>query len=345
LKLEINERLYTIKITINNVQQITAKPNNTKNNIMIQQNPWLIAEEKFEIENLVEAESVFSTGNGYVTQRGCFEEFYSGKTSKGTFVKGVCTPSTNSNLPDWTAIVFRLNAEVVDLCTCEILSYQRVLNMKDGLLTRVFRIITPSKKTIEVEISRFLSLANTQLGAIKFKAKSIDFRGSFNFDAVIDGSINEKMYPQAEPQWNVLQSRTQADVAHLWIQTRKTNFQVCEAVSFEFFKNNSIKKLNATKIEKSNVAGYSFGADVVEGDSVSVVKYVAFSDSNRLNYRELTTNATQTCLEAKSKGWDLLLDENKQAWNTKWNKLEINISDNFEKQHDFIKEQFQNLHF
>ena len=255
------------------------------------------------------------------------------------------TLDSYSNLPDWTSIVLRLNAEIVDISSCEILSYQRVLNMKDGLLTRVFRIITPSKKTIQVEINRFLSLANTQLGAIKFKVKSIDFQGSINFVAVIDGSVNEKLYPQTESQWNVLQSRTQADVAHLWIQTRKTNLQVCEAVSFEFFKNNSLKKLNATKIEKTNVAGYSFGANVVEGDSVSVVKYVAFSDSNRMNYRELTVNASRACLEAKMKGWDLLQDENTQAWNTKWNKLEINISDNFEKQHDFIKEQFQNLHF
>jgi maltose phosphorylase len=312
---------------------------------MTQQNPWLITEEKFAIDNQLEAERIFAIGNGLVTQRGCFEEFNSGETSKGTFIEGVRTPDSYSNLPDWTSIVLRLNAEIVDLSSCEILSYQRVLNMKDGLITRIFRIVTPSKKTIEVEISRFLSLANIQLGAIKFKVKSIYFQGSINFVAVIDGSINEKMYPLAEPQWNVLQSRTQADVAHLWIQTRKTNFQVCEVVSFELYKNNSLKKLNATKIEKTNIAGYSFGADVVEGDSVSVIKYVAFADSNRMNYKELTSNAAQICLEAKSKGWDVLYDENLRAWNTNWDKIELNISGTFEQQHDFIKEQFKQLQF
>lgn len=312
---------------------------------MTQQNPWLIAEDKFEIEDQHEAEGIFTIYNGLITQRGCFEEFNTGETSKGTYIEGIRTLDSYSNLPDWTSIVLRLNAEVVDLCTCEILSYQRVLNMKDGLLTRIFRIRTPSKKTIQVEIDRFLSLAKTQLGVIKFKVKSIDFQGSINFVAVIDGGINEKMYPLADPQWNVLQSHTQADVAHLWIQTRKTNFQVCEAVSFEFFKNNSLKKMNATKIEKTNVAGYSFGADVMEGDSVSVVKYVAFSDSNRMNYRNLTNTAIEASLEAKSKGWDVLFEENKQAWNTKWELLDLNFLGTFEEQHDFIKEQFKQLQF
>lgn len=290
----------------------------TRNNIMNKEHPWLITEDKFEFDKQSEAERIFTVSNGLVTQRGCFEEFNSCNISKGTYLEGIRTLNSEASLPDWTALVLRLNAETVDLCKCEILNYHRVLNLKDGLLTRTFRITTPSKKTIEVESTRFLSLNNQQIGCIKYKVKSIDFQGNINFINIIDGSVNENTQVQAEPQWNVLQSRTQADVAHLWIQTRKTNFQLCEAMSFEFFKNNSLKKLNATKIEKTNVAGYAFGVDVVEGESVSVVKYVAFSDSIRMDYKTLTTNATQICLDAKAKGWEVLLNENVLAWNSKW---------------------------
>ena len=285
---------------------------------MKKEHPWLITEDNFELDKQFEAEHNFTIGNGLVTQRGCFEEFNSGKTSKGTFLDGIRTLDSDSNLPDWTSMVLRLNAETVDLCNCEILSYQRILNLKDGILIRTFRILTPAKKTLEVESTRFLSLDNQQIGCIKYKVKSIDFQGNINFINVIDGSVNENTQTEAEPQWNVLQSRTQADVAHLWIQTRKTNFQVCQAVSYEFFKNNNLKKINATKIEKTNVAGYAFGTDVVEGESVYVIKYVAFSDSIRMNYRILTANATQTCLDAKAKGWEVLLNENILAWNSKW---------------------------
>lgn len=312
---------------------------------MTTQNPWQLIEDKLDFENLHKTEIDFTISNGLVTQVGCFEEFFSAHTVKGTFIKGVRTPNGVSNLPDWTSIVLRLNTEVVDLNTCEIISFQRVLNRRTGMLTRKFRITTPARKTIEVEVNRFLSLDNLQLGVIKFQVKSIDYQGNINFLVVLDGSVTENVLPDAEPEWNVLQSRTQAEVAHLWVQTRKTNCQVCEAVSFEFFKNNGLKKTNATKIEKSNVAGYAFGADVVAGESVEVVKYVAFANSTQINYRELTANATQACMDAKNKGWGLLLDENKQAWNKKWDNSELIINGNLEEQKQQIVHLFRQLQF
>jgi len=273
---------------------------------MTQQNPQLITEEKFDCKNQAE----FSISNGYITQNGCFEEYNADERLRQTFIDGICAAdSQQAILPDWTSVVLRLNSEIVDLSTCEILSYQRVLNRKDNVLTRKFQVKTASGYTIQVESSRFLSAVNPQLGCIRYKVKSVDFHGNMNFLAVIDGQPLD----QSASQWNVLQSRTLADVAHLWIQTRKTNFQVCEAMSFEFFKNNSLKKLNATKIEKTNVAGYAFGVDVVAEESVTVCKYVGFADSIRTNHKDLTSVATKISLEAKAKGWEQLYEENSSA--------------------------------
>lgn len=311
--------------------------------MIVSQDPWLIAESSFNVDAQQQAEILFTQGNGLITQRGCFEEFNSGNSPKGTFIKGINTPTKVSDLPDWTSIVVRLNAEVIDLCNCEILNYQRILNSKDGVLTRIFELKTPGGNTIKIESVRFLSLSDLELGAIKYSIKSIDFQGNINLSVVLDGSSHEKNSPLTEPEWNVLQSRTQADVAHLWIQTRKTNFQVCEAVSFDFYKNNTPKKVNATKIEKTNVAGYSFGADVAKGEFVTVFKYVAFADSNRFNYRELTKIATQKAQEARRIGWDILFDENKRAWNNKWEKEELNLSGSLDEQQRIIADSFKKM--
>jgi len=273
---------------------------------MTQQQPWLLTEDKFDPKNQAD----FSVNNGYITQSGCLEGFSANQPSKQTFMDGIRNAdSSQTNLPDWTSVVLRLNSEIVDLTTCEIQNYQRVLNKKINVLSRNFQVKTLSGHTIQVESECFLSKANPHLGCIRFKVKSVDFQGNINFLAVIDGQPLD----QSASQWNVLQSRTLADVAHLWIQTRKTNFQVCEAVSFDFFKNNTLKKLNPTKIEKANVAGYAFGVDLVAGESVIVHKYVGFADSIRTNYKELTTQATQISLEAKAKGWEQLYEENSLA--------------------------------
>jgi maltose phosphorylase len=134
-----------------------------------------------------------------------------------------------------------------------------------------------------------------------------------------------------------LQSRTQREVAHLWIQTRRTNFQVCEAISYDLFKNNAQIKTNPTKIEKQKVAGFSFGTDLKSGDSVCVYKFVAMLNSLNHNYKELTVRACTKALLAKSTGWNELFEENSQAWMQKWEALKPEvIREEFVKMQPFI---------
>ena len=285
-------------------------------------NLWSISEETFSEEKQAEAEQIFSLANGHIGQPANFEEFYSAKTSIGTQLSGVyCLKNevkTLSNLPNWTSLNVRLNTELVDLAQCEIISFHRTLNMKQGILERHFEIKTANNEHIEVCVHRFLSLAQPEIAAIKYSLKSLGFVGRITFSPVIDGDFNSTQAPDDEPEWNVLQSKIQQDVAHLWIQTRKTNFQVCEAMTFDFFKNNAQIKLNPTKIEKQKVAGFSFGTDLKTGDSVCVYKFVAIFNSTNHPYQELTAKAREKALQAKNTGWNELLEENSKAWKQHW---------------------------
>ena len=286
---------------------------------------WCISDETFRPEKQAEAEQIFSLTNGQIGQRANFEEFYSGETTNGTYLSGVyCSKNdvrTLSNLPNWTSLNVRLNTELVDLSQCEVISFRRTLNMKLGFLERNFEIKTANNEHLEVSIHRFLSLAQTEVGAIKYSVKSVDFVGRITFSPIIDGDFNSIEAADKEPEWNVLQSKIQQDVAHLWIQTRKTNFQVCEAMTFDFFKNNAQVKTNPTKIEKQKVAGFSFGTDLKAGDSVCVYKFVSMLSSLNYPYLELTTNACQKAILAKNTGWIDLFEENNQAWQQHWEAL------------------------
>ncbi len=289
---------------------------------------WSISDDTFKPEKHAEAEQIFSLANGQIGQRANFEEFYSGGNTQGTYLSGVyCSKNeakSLSTLPNWTSLNVRLNTELIDLAQCEVISFRRTLNMKQGFMERKFEIKTAKNEHIEVAVQRFLSLAQTEIGAIKFSVKSIDFAGRITFSPIIDGDFNTSQEPDNEPEWNVLQSKIQQDVAHLWIQTRKTNFQVCEAMTFDFFKNNAQIKTNPTKIEKQKVAGFSFGTDMKAGDSVCVYKFVAIYSSIQHPYQELTSKACEKALQAKSTGWNELLDENAQTWQQHWEKVGLN---------------------
>ena len=289
---------------------------------------WLIIEDLFHSENQLTSESDLVIGNGKIGQTGNFEEYFSGITERKTYLTGIyinqsIENSDNqnvqlSNLPDWTSLNVRLNAELLDLAQCDIINFQRVLNLKNGSLERSFEAITAENNHIIVSVQRFLSLSQPEVGVIKYSVKSINFNGRITFSPVIDGDFND-----IEPEWNVLQSKTQKDVAHLWIQTIKTNFQVCEAVAYDLFKNNAQIKTNPTKIEKQNVAGFSVGTDLKIGDSACIYKFVALLSTLDHPYKELTTRACDLVLNAKNKGWNELFEENCLAWEQKWENFEF----------------------
>ena len=289
---------------------------------------WLIKEEEFHFENQLTSENLFGIGNGKIGQTGNFEEFLSGMIKPKTHISGICVNKSIENsdnkilqlssLPDWTSLNVRLNAELLDLAQCDVIDFQRVLNLKHGLLERNFEVITAEKNQISVSVQRFLSLTQPEVGIIKYSVKSINFVGRITFSPVINGDFNDD-----EPEWNVLQSKTQKDVAHLWIQTRKTNFQVCEAIAYDLFKNNAQIKTNPTKIEKQNVAGFSVGTDLKIGDSVCIYKFVALVSTLDYPYNELTTRACDLVINTKNKGWNELFEENCKAWEQKWENFEF----------------------
>jgi len=312
----------------------------------MKKDPWCIIEEGFQPENQITSEVLFALGNGQIGQRGNLEEYYSAGMQLGTYMSGIFARKPNetevfSNLPDWTSMKVRLNAELVDLSNCEVKNFRRVLNMQQGFLERTFEVVTAEGHHIEVAVHMFLSLAQQEMGVIKYSVKSIEFMGHISFTPVIDGDFNARYNPDAEPEWNVLQSRTQREVAHLWIQTRRTNFQVCEAISYDLFKNNAQIKTNPTKIEKQKVAGFSFGTDMKTGDSVCVYKFVAMLNSLNHPYKELTARACKKALEAKTAGWTELFEENSQTWMQKWEALkpalkQSKIREEFVKMQPFV---------
>ena len=292
---------------------------------------WSIIEKSFQPENQLESEYKFGLGNGLIAQRGNFEEFYSGKSEIGSYI--LTNNSTTEalsdqliKLPNSIKINVRLNTELIDLACCDVKNFRRELNMQKGYLERNFEIITPEGHHIEVTVQRFLSVSQPELFAISYFVRSLNFNGKISFMPVIDGDFNSIYNTQQESDWNVLQSKTQSDICHLWIQRRKTSFQICQAMSFEFFKNHSLVKNNPTKIEKQKLAGFSFGVDVKQGESVSVNKYVSTLNSSDHPYQELTSRACSKVIEARTQGWNKLFDQNCQRWEQIWNCAQIEFN-------------------
>ncbi len=85
-------------------------------------------------------ETVFTIGNGYLGPRGSFEEGYPNALPI-TLINGVYDDipvvyTELANCPDWLLLIVIINGEQFRLDRGEILSYERRLDLRQGVLSR-----------------------------------------------------------------------------------------------------------------------------------------------------------------------------------------------------------------
>lgn len=302
-----------------------------------------ISEDDFNNLNQQASVNIFSLSNGHIYQQANFEEFYSGETWHGCHISGITiqespetgqwkntiskSPDMLSNAPDWTGIIVRLNDEKLDFASWEILEFRYVLNMHEGYLVRNFEAISTKGHRIQVTVKRFVSMAKKEIGVISYSIKSINFIGRISFMPILDGDLKEQLINPNEPIWNVLQTKTQQDVAHLWTQIRRTDYHLCAATSYVLYKNNEQLNVIATKIEKEKIAGFSVGADVKAGDTLCLNKFTAIISSLDYSRKDLTDFACNKVRAAKQQGWNTLFEEHSAAMEQRWTESGIDIND------------------
>ncbi|HAB61907.1 MAG TPA: family 65 glycosyl hydrolase, partial [Lachnospiraceae bacterium] len=165
--------------------------------------PWKIVEDGFDKNYSKVAESVYSLGNEYMGIRGYFEEGYSGDTLIGSYFNGVyeneklegssykgIVDQTDFmvNSVDWIYTRILVDGERLDLNQSKIRNYQRILDMRTGILTRNLVWITQSGKEIEIKFERFLSMVNAHIGVQKITIKTLNFSGKLEVESGMDFS-------------------------------------------------------------------------------------------------------------------------------------------------------------
>lgn len=313
-----------------------------------QTDPWCIIEESFQPDKQIESESIFSLGNGYISQRANFEEYYSGETIIGSYISGAYYNDSDQNkaiqneilnysngiikTPNCIGIIIRLNDEILDLETWDVQDFKRVLNMHEGFLERTFEAISTNNHRVLVSVKRFLSMSETEIGAISYSVKSLNFEGRISFMPIISADIQGTSLDDNQQLWNVLQIQTQQDVSHLWAQTRRIDFHFCAGLCYVLYKNNEQLKVNPIKIEKEKIAGFSVGVDVRIGDTICLNKYFSIIDSLNHPQESLPEKACLLAINAKKKGWNKLFEEHSAVWAEKWLTMDVLINESIEAQ-------------
>ncbi len=307
----------------------------------IKYHDWLIIEEGFNPGYNRVSESIFSIGNGKMGQRANFEEKYSGDSLRGSYVAGIYYPDKTRvgwwkngypeyfakiiNSTNWIGINFTINGEELDLANVKIHSFNRVLNMQHGLLSRSFVAELQNGNQVEVNAQRFVSIDNTAIGAIRYSVKALNFSGEILVSPYLDGDVFNEDANYDEKFWVEVSKEINGCEGSLTLETLKTKFQVCAAMNFQVLKNgmqenseviNSVSEIDIETTQKVKVK---------IGDVVTIEKYAAVISSLDFSIDHLAEKARELVFQAKNTGFDLLFENHKNLWLKKWETSDIKI--------------------
>ncbi|QRY40364.1 glycoside hydrolase family 65 protein [Microbacterium hominis] len=144
--------------------------------------PWRLVEKRFSLDDVGVTETLFALGNGYLGLRGNQPE---GRHAHehGTFINGFHeifpirhaeqaygfaeVGQTIINAPDAKVMRVYVDDEPLSFDVADIREYERALDMRNGLLTRHVRWMTPSGKDVVIDFERMVSFEERHLAVMR----------------------------------------------------------------------------------------------------------------------------------------------------------------------------------
>ena len=303
---------------------------------------WSIIEEGFQPQLVESSESLFSIGNGAMGQRANFEETYTGKTFQGSYIAGVYYPDKTRvgwwkngypeyfakvlNAPNWIGINVVVNGESLDLNTCKkVEKFRRELNMKEGWLSRSFVATLQNNTTIEVTTKRFLSLDLDELGAIRYRVTPINTDAKISFIPYLDNGIVNKDTNWDDKFWDVIKVSHEKQQAFIEAKTMKTDFYVCTYMESQISINGQPITAEPTVQTSANYVALGYEQDVKKGTSYSITKFGGYTVDRNHDKTQLVTAAKNVLNKAFKLGYNTLLEKQKEAWASIWERADITI--------------------
>ena len=302
---------------------------------------WNIIEEGYNTDNVPSSESIFSIGNGRMGQRANFEEAYSGKSLQGNYIAGVYYPDKTKvgwwkngypeyfakvlNAANWIGIHVEIDGESLDLAKVKVDEFQRVLNMREGHLSRTFKATLNNGNQVRVDTRRFLSIVDDDLGAIRYSIIASNFTGKIKITPYVDADVVNEDSNYDEKFWDEVSQQSVGNTARVTAKTKKTGFVVTTAMLFEVWKNGKLLNLIPINSIKEKYAGCEVTIDIAEGDELLIYKFVTNVSSFNHPLDELSNVAQRELEKARKKHFNQMLHEQKEAWAAKWEESDITI--------------------
>jgi maltose phosphorylase len=308
----------------------------------IKADSWSIVEEGYSAEQVISSESLFSIGNGAMGQRANFEEYYSGPTFQGSYIGGVYYPDKTKvgwwkngypeyfakvlNAPSWIGIHFHIDGEALDLNSCtEVKEYRRELNMKEGWHKRSFYATTANGFQVQVEATRFLSIQNDEIGAIKYDLTLLSADADVQVTSFLDSGIKNHDSNWDDDFWSTTAITSENNTAFIEAHTNKTEFRTATFMGNEIRYGGTTVQMPVAVEETDTKVSHIYKAKLQKEQTLTVFKYGGYVVERNHLEKGVLVAAKEAVQKAFELGYDRMFADQIAAWATIWASSDIVI--------------------
>jgi len=289
---------------------------------------WKIRETQLQPLHNKRSETLFALANGFIGMRGAFEEAYTGAENTsvdGTYLNGFYETEpikypeaaygfaengqTMLNVANAKRISLYIGDEPFDLFSGKILSYERTLDLKNGLLTRHIHWRSPSGQEVKVDIIRLVSLAHSHLAAIRYSVTALNFNGQIRIVSELDGNVTN-LKAGNDPRvgsglhgrvLEVTAQQLDGQTVALQQRTRKSEMALACAITHE--TDNQVI-IYAQQDDLSATVTFNFYAE--QDAPVTLDKFITYTSTQNTAEPDLLDESVRLAHEASALGFDAI---------------------------------------
>jgi maltose phosphorylase len=197
--------------------------------------------------------------------------------------------------------------------------------MMNGLLDRTFTAELPDGKQVKVNAQRFVSICNSEIGAIRYSIEALNFDEKVTISPYIDFDVVNADSNYEEKFWDEVNKSVGQGEGFITAEVRKTFFQVCTGMKFKLLKNGEHFRFHVDLEERQKFVSNIVSVQLKKGDRLTMEKFGVNLSSEYCPKNKLSETAAQHLHAAYKLGYDRLLKDHTEQWQKKWESSDILI--------------------
>ncbi|EPH45398.1 glycosyl hydrolase family 65 protein [Streptomyces aurantiacus] len=306
--------------------------------------PWCLRENVLNLDVLPQSESVFALSNGHVGWRGNLDE---GEPHglPGSYLNGVHelhplpyaeagygypeSGQTVINVTNGKVIRLLVDDEPFDLRYGRLVSHERVLDLREGVLRRTCEWTSPAGRTVRVRSTRLVSFTQRSVAAVAYEVEAVDSEVRVVVQSELVANEQLPTSPKDPRAAAVLESPLAPEEhfaggrrLRLVHATRRSGLRVGAAADHTV---DGPDRTRSSSESGDDIARLTVTSVLEPGQRLRLEKFVAYGWSSTRSLPAVSDQVDAALAAATDAGWPALVAEQRAYLDAFWSHADVEV--------------------